>query len=316
MGRARLLDNTNLQNCMPIPGALLMDSEHGIANDFGNVPEDNVQDEKAYLLRNNILRIVSNLRNICDLEPNPQVNRLFEDLIHLIIPYQPHDILSFLMRDTYILRNRGILQHCCADGEYKLEKYWSNKILSSCCPKNTLTQFPYYSNYMRLTNMELSLLRRLSKNKIERAVFVGSGPLPFTSILLARDFGIAVDNVEINQEACKISNAIIERLDLSDLVKVHHSDALDFRDYGDYDVVILAALAGTNESAKRRCIGRIQKFMRLEGLFLLRSANNLRSLVYPSIRTEMLDGLTLQAVVHPRDDIINSIIVTEKRFRR
>lgn len=168
---------------MPIPGALSMDAKHGIAKNYGFAFKGKIQNKKAYLLRNKILNIIINLKTIDDLEPNPKINRLFEELIHLIIPYQPDNILSLLMKDQYLLRNYSILHKICASAEYQLERHWANKIILSRNPKETLTQFPYYSNYVRLISKEVGLLRRLNKNRIERAVFVGSGPLPLTSIL-------------------------------------------------------------------------------------------------------------------------------------
>ena len=48
-------------------------------------------------------------------------------------------------------------------------------------------------------------------------------------------------------------------------------------------------------------------------VLLARSARGMRSLLYPAIEPAAFDGFELQAVVHPVDEVVNSVVLARAR---
>jgi hypothetical protein len=84
-------------------------------------------------------------------------------------------------------------------------------------------------------------------------------------------------------------------------------------DLGGYDVVILAALVGASGPEKRAVLGHLAASMSPGAVLLARSARGMRSLLYPAIEPAALDGFELQAVVHPVDEVVNSVVLARAR---
>lgn len=267
-------------------------------------------------LRDEILEIHRRLSTERSLLPTERVSRLFEALVRLISPYQPTAIVNCLLDDRRIRRVHKRLIEICAAGEYELEKHWAHRINSARRPKRELARFPYFSNYQSLTRLEGRLLRSFGGPGIGRVLFVGSGPLPLSSVLLARYLGIAVDTVDASEEACRLSKALVSRLDMADAVTIRHADLREVSNLRDYDAVILAALVGLCSREKRSLIKHLRNSVRPGCLLVLRSANNLRQLIYPKIQPVDLLGMSQIFAVHPRNEIINSVLIVEKRSVR
>ena len=131
---------------------------------------------------------------------------------------------------------------------------------------------------------------------------------------MAKKYGMAVDNLDNDETAVDISMQLVAALQLERSICVQLADAATFDGYGNYDVVFLASLVGQTPAEKLAIIARIRDQLRPESLLVARSAHHLRTLLYPEVDTESHGDLKLQVVIHPFNEVINSIVIFEKQL--
>jgi nicotianamine synthase len=82
------------------------------------------------------------------------------------------------------------LRQICAQAESCLELHWAEHIIAGGPhPEDVLSRlrsFPYYDNYEELTRLELCAILSATKLAPRRVAFIGSGPLPLTSLCLLK----------------------------------------------------------------------------------------------------------------------------------
>ncbi|CAA6669145.1 unnamed protein product [Spirodela intermedia] len=209
-----------------------------------------------------ISEIYGGISKLTCLKPSMEVNRLFSQLVLLCIPPNPIDC-SKLAGEAQAMR--GKLIRLCGEAEGLLESHFSSLLSSHGIPLDHLSLFPYYANYV---------------------AFVGSGPLPLTSIVLAKDHLTAASfhNYDIDPAA----NAMAARL-------VTHP-------LREYDVVFLAALVGMDQQEKERVVEHLARYMAAGATLMLRSAHGARGFLYPVVLS----------VFHPSDEVINSVVIARR----
>lgn len=265
---------------------------------------------RSEVVRHSLRRLHEGLASASTLEPGPAVDALFSELVQLV-RHQPEDLHSEVLSDPVVRGLQPSLHRLCAAGEYHLERQWAARILDSPDPHRELRRFPYYDNYQQLTRLEHHALEGLGLGAIRRVAFVGSGPLPLTSILLAEEFGLRVDNLDRDGGAVELSARLAATLGISDLGFVH-ADLLDWTALDSYDLVVLAALVGLDRPAKLRVLRHLRAHMAPGALLLVRSSHALKVLLYPPVHVDDLVGFVPQLVVQPLNDVINSIIVAQR----
>lgn len=147
--------------------------------------------------------------------------------------------------------------------------------------------------------------------------FVGSGPLPLTSIMLATHYlkHTCFHNYDMDPLAnAKAHELVSSDTDLSKRMFFHTCDILNVSNgLKDYNVVFLAALVGMDHKEKGRVISHLAKFMAPGAILLLRSAHGARAFLYPVVDPSSdLKGFEVLSVFHPTDEVINSVIVARK----
>jgi nicotianamine synthase len=147
-----------------------------------------------------------------------------------------------------------------------------------------LTQFPYFSNYVDLTRMELAAIHAVNASPIKKIAFLGSGPLPLTSLRLCHTLSnnITVLNIDNNSLAISQSSNLCARLGRRGRgMEVKCSDAgSELCDLKDFDVVYLAALVGSSQEEKEGLLVGVVGRMREGAVLVVRSAWGLRRLLY------------------------------------
>lgn len=252
------------------------------------------------------------------LEPSEKTDALFSRLVEQCTQADAGtaaDVLS----DPEVVRLRPRLIELCSAGEYLLERSWARAAVQAKNPRAELARFPYHANYERLTQLEVHALLGAAeragdheRSRVRRVLFVGSGPLPLTSILLAEVYGMKVDNVDSDPEAHRLGAKLARAAGLAVELSFRLCDAAEVEDLGSYDVVFLAALAGLDEAEKRSIIEQLRQRMQPEALLVIRTAHQMKSLLYPRVEPEDLDGFEPQIVVQPLNEVINSVIVARK----
>src|SRR5690606_20123997 len=152
----------------------------------------------------------------------------------------------------------------------------------------SLTSFPYFANYLSLTLLEYSALYpHLSHStRPPQITFLGSGPLPLSSILLQQLTNGSITNVDICASALNISRSLCASLGVRKQYFLH-ADAsrpsMDFflkQSLHNADVVYLAALVGSSLSEKESTIAAVSREMCEGALLICRSAWTGRRLLY------------------------------------
>ncbi|KAI3448493.1 hypothetical protein Pfo_005158 [Paulownia fortunei] len=230
------------------------------------------------------------------LTPSKDVDILFTRLVATCIPPHPIDVANLC---TKIKRIRNNLIILCSQAEGLLEKHYSTILGSYENPLDHLDIFPYYSNYLKLSRREFDLLGHHCSNP-SRVAFVGSGPLPLTSIVLATRYlnSAVFHNYDVDASANSMAMKLVEsHPDLSKRMEFRTTDIMNASGAAlkNYDVVFLAALVGMETDEKMRVIEHLAKHM-APGRFSCSGAPM---------------GLVL-SVYHPSDDVINSVVVARK----
>jgi nicotianamine synthase len=152
-----------------------------------------------------------------------------------------------------------------------------------------LRKFPYYSNYEDLCCLELSNIlaviptTHLSPNATPTAIaFIGSGPLPLTSFVLADCLPDSIiHNIDIDSTAISLSSNLADVLDYNGRLTFQLDAANSAHSLKHFDIVYLAALVGKNLAEKKLCMKSVASRMRKDALLCVRSAAGLRALLYP-----------------------------------
>ncbi len=99
----------------------------------------------------------------------------------------------------------------------KVEIEKAKSILESQDPWKTLKNFTFYTNYLQLARTEYIG----SKLKPEDCVvFLGSGPLPLSLIMLCHEHGVQGIGIEQDGQRASLSREIISKLKLSEKIRI------------------------------------------------------------------------------------------------
>ncbi|KAJ6791589.1 nicotianamine synthase 3-like [Iris pallida] len=248
------------------------------------------------------------------LHPSKEVNHLFTELVLACIPPSTIAIPS-LPEDTQAMRSHLI--RLCGQAEGHLESHYSAIIAAQDRPLDHLTMFPYYSNYVQLTELEFTLLSRHIGAPPGHVAFVGSGPLPLSSLLLAMRYlkGSAFHNYDLDEKANAEAAKLVEAdPGLARRFGFRTENIMGVkRALARYNVVFLAALVGMGREEKREVIDHLARHMAPGALLVVRSAHGARAFLYPVVDLEDLKGFEVLSVYHPGDEVINSVIVARKK---
>ncbi|KAH7310368.1 Nicotianamine synthase [Rhexocercosporidium sp. MPI-PUGE-AT-0058] len=303
-----------------------------------------VGNEEAEALISQVLDIYGKLhaRGSDDLKPCDEVNHLFIDLVGMCVKTISEDVTNKVLNDARVIPILPSLRKLCGAAECHLESHWAKYISgdTSSTSKNVhdrLAEFPYYSNYVDLTRMELSALNSLiapSSIPLHRFAFIGSGPLPLTSLCIyqtAASFthpgqnitagnSVEVLNIDVNPKATSESTQLCKLLGPSASgmkfqCSPAHSSELDL---SGFDVVYLAALVGSTQAEKEVLLESVVGRMREGAYLVVRSAERLRRLLYAEFdptAEKVLDCLDICLAVHPYNFVVNSVIIGKVRSR-
>lgn len=247
-------------------------------------------------------QLYTQISNLDSLIPSAKVNMLFSRLVSYAI--DENNKTSF--EPTQIIN----LQQRCMEAECEMEKYWAQRVIDSGSPEETLKDFPYYNNYQRLTALEWANMSQFYKPQDRaKALFVGGGSLPLTSIVLAEKHQVESTIIDFDLEAVANSTQLLNRLGLSDRVRIHYADGQTFNGYGDFPAIYLAAIAGFTEQQKATIFAKVKHDAKPDTLILARTVHGNREWLYPKLQDHLFSGFSKLVEVHPHDDIVNSFVI-------
>lgn len=244
--------------------------------------------------------ILKEIRGLKSFKPSDEVNRIFSKLVNIA--------LSSKEKINLHDENISFLQKSAALAEYEMEKHWAKEIASNKC---RLNNFVYYDNYVKLTRIEWNNLLSCKFHNSHNVLFVGSGPLPLTGIILAKDYNCNVTLLDISNEAIKLSKKLVKHLKITNINFIN-ADALEFDLYHNYDVIYLAALSGIDGGVKKLIIDRIRTRSNKNLHLIVRSSFGNRKILYKPLNKKDLNGFKLEVEVKPHNDIVNSFLILKK----
>lgn len=270
-----------------------------------------------------LCRIHHQLRQIKELKPCDHVNALFTKLVTICTFQYDAETVNAVLNDVHVAALIPELRAMASQGEYFLELTWATDLVHQenlqQGTKPNISRFVYYQNYVDLVKLELHALHGVGA-QLNNIVFIGSGPLPLSPILmyqtLAATHGSSVmmHNIDRDQESITISSALLKKLCIDHGFKQHVTDATDYSNFDQADVVILGALVGQDVKEKMEFLTDIGQKMKSGSFLMARSAHSLRKLVYPSIEPYQVNkcGFETVIVLHPYNDVVNSVLIAKK----
>ncbi|WP_088344938.1 MULTISPECIES: nicotianamine synthase family protein [Rhodomicrobium] len=174
-----------------------------------------------------------------DLSPNnSEVNHCFGALVSKLKQWHMDGFGGDLLNHPDLAEAARDLPRICARAEYEMEKFWSQKIIDSKAPNATLASFPYYNDYDKLVTDEVALLGCSPR----QVLFLGSGPLPLSALVVAKRHPDAnIVCIERDEAACQLCRTIVDLFDLDARISVVNSDANTYNS-DSVDLIVCAAL--------------------------------------------------------------------------
>ncbi|KAG9154845.1 hypothetical protein Leryth_019544 [Lithospermum erythrorhizon] len=270
--------------------------------------------QKDYIVEK-VSELYVKISSLGSLEPSKDVDMLFTQLVLLCTPPNPIDVTQ-LSKSNQEMRSKLI--RLCGEAEGLMEKHYATILGSFDNPLHHFDIFPYFTNYIKLSLLEYNILNQHCSTQVpSRVAFIGSGPLPLTSICLAMHHlnSTTFDNYDIDAEANTMASRLIASdPDLSNRMFFHTANIMNVtNELKDYDVVFLAALVGMNKEDKVQAIDHLAKNMAPGALLMLRSAHGARGFLYPIVDSCYLRGFEVLSVYHPTDEVINSVVIARKQ---
>ncbi|ANY70202.1 hypothetical protein BBD42_29625 [Paenibacillus sp. BIHB 4019] len=227
--------------------------------------------------------------------------------------YSPEEIKAVLS-DEYMAKNQRMLQDKLSKAEFQVELADSQHICrAEAAAMDIVTQLPYWTIYMALVSEELSTLRAFIRQdgEIENSpiVFVGSGPMPLSAIILHLLADVEVICLDIDPAACETSCSFLEKMGLGTKVNVMMEDGAEF-DYSCYSRIFVASLV-QNKLAVLEQIARTSP----NPLIAVRTAVGMRQIMYEAIDESQLNkrGWRILARTWPDADlVINSTLFLDR----
>jgi nicotianamine synthase len=226
-----------------------------------------------------------------------------------------------VLTDPGIRRLRPELLSICARGESMLEQVWARRVVHAVDPWSELYRFPYLDNYRQLTRLELHTVAgaRCGRLPAGRICFLGGGALPVSALLMHRELGSVVDVVDNHPQAVELARQVLGRLAPGPGIRVVRAEAGSPEDMAqilaDCELVFVAALVGCTRAQKQAVLRAVGQALKPGALLVVRSAHGLRSLLYPVVEPDDVTeaaGCTPQVLVHPLDDVVNSVLVARR----
>jgi nicotianamine synthase len=260
------------------------------------------------LTTDRIVHLTDELAALPHLRPDPQTNALFGELVQTVLATPDRHAREILVHPD-VKERMSAIRDLSARGETALEHDWAERIATAPDPGAALAAFPYLDNYHRLTALEVRLLTHSAGTPTSVAV-LGCGPLPLSTVGYAEALGCPAVGLDRDPAAVALARRVTARTGTTG-VRFEQADAA-VADLGGYDAVVLAALVGETPSAKASIVRQMADSMRPGAILLARSARGLRTLLYPPVDLRAMPGFEVLEVVHPTDDVVNSVVVARR----
>ena len=170
-------------------------------------------------------------------------------------------------------------------------RFWQTRFESEFADRlirgeESLSDYPFYERFDALIRSEIALLEGALPQRI---LFIGSGPLPISAILMHLQTGLPVDCVALDASVVPVSRQVVENCGFGSLVRIQGSADADY-DVSGYDLVVVGLLA----RRKKAVLTKLRKRCRPGCEILCRTSHGLRQLIYESASDRDLRGFHIK----------------------
>ena len=169
-------------------------------------------------------------------------------------------------------------------------------------PWKLLGNFPLYPRYESLVKKQIEAMH-ISPEK--RLIFLGSGPVPMTLILMSHLYGIRSIGVDSDPDTVKFSRDVIRHLGLQKDIEIVQGDD-SCLDGLDWDIVLIAALA----EPKKRIFGNLRKILEKRGPapVIFRTYTGMRAVLYKPVQPEDIRDFKIIKAIAPTGRVNNTTV--------
>ncbi|MBT3588721.1 MAG: hypothetical protein HN507_08735 [Flavobacteriaceae bacterium] len=189
----------------------------------------------------------------------------------------------------------------------------ANKIIKSKLPFKTYRKYNYFEAYLNTIKAEIEA-GKLSKG--DKVIFIGSGPLPSTLIMLYDNYGIESIGIEIIPKVAELSRKLIKSLQLSDKIKIVTGDHFSIKTTKNIKHIIIALAAEPKDEILQWLKPLLSDSTSLSYRFLKyqKSKGNLNDLVQNTERRfKEYDGYKTTKIINPAPPTSNIIAVVKPK---
>ncbi|MEC4089616.1 nicotianamine synthase family protein [Pseudoalteromonas rubra] len=258
-----------------------------------------------------IVDVYEQIHSMEALTINAQTMAVFDRFLGLLSNEHGSEFAEQVLAEAKIKAIKPQIQHLFSLASSMYERHWAERLVNSDAPEQVLREeYPYFKHYQRATGLEINAINSLAVEPVKRVLMVGSGALPLTSMALY-NAGLQVDNLDIQQDDLLLGKQVCGALSADNQMGFIHNDICEQADLAQYDVIWLAALVG-DAQLKDKIIAHLYEQMRPGAQLVVRTAFNLRTLLYPSVDEAGLAPFQLKLKIQTYADNFHSILIAHK----
>jgi hypothetical protein len=188
----------------------------------------------------------------------------------------------------------------------KLEIEQAKSLLSSRNPWDTLENFTFYSNYLQLARTEYIGSGLKTGNHV---LFLGSGPLPLSLIVLCREYGLFGIGIEQDRDRAALSRKVIARLGLSESIEIIEGNHFSLPLKTHCDLYMVAAQAEPKEEVFEHLAKVLPEGSKVSYRLY---EKGLRRVLDSSSLFEMPSGFEEYLRIQPKPPVNNTVVFLKK----
>jgi len=252
----------------------------------------------------NQLRDSSNFSTI----PVKNFEPLFRTLDNLARLLAGDHLIKLLTEDPEIISILPVIRKFYSNYLFYQEINLAQDILSSSDPWHTLYSYSLFPRYQQLVYHQ-GKEADLAEGGV--VAFIGGGAVPLTLILLHILFGVTGMSIEVQPEIAYISQKVIEKLDVSEGVKIISGDETTLKGKK-VSAIMVAALAQPKKRIFQYLRTILDKNTHVSVSY--RTYTGMRTLLYNPVMESDLEGFEEIKRIFPQDPVNNTICFIRKAY--
>lgn len=236
-----------------------------------------------------------------------QLYQILDDLAHM----NAGNHLSGMLLDEADIREQLPLIRSYYTAFFSIhEARLAEELIHESDPWKLLGNFPLYPRYEALVKSQIEAMHISSE---KRLVFLGSGPVPMTLILMSRLYGIRSMGLDSNPETVHLSTKVIRHLGMERDIEIIQGDDSSLENL-EWDIVLVAALA----EPKKRIFNNLQKILEKRGPVpvVFRTYTGMRAVLYKPVQPEDIRGFKIVKAIAPTGRVNNTTVFLNLNNKR